>query len=185
MSLSMRAATTDHGNRGSWGVGLIHGPHSQVFGAHFSEMWRMDLRSYQWKRVEYVGEMPVKRALHVAVVVQNSMYVYGGIELSDTWRFEFGTRKWHLLVPAPTSKDPSHPGACAAAPRRCEPTQATRVHSTTGSVAEPFLRHSLLICHGCRPTTCTSRRRRPKLLLHFRGWQGAQLATAMVCCSTL
>jgi hypothetical protein len=123
----MRAAATHHGNRRR-GVEFIHGPHSQVFGAHFSEMWRMDLRSYQWKKVEYVGEMPVKRALHAAVVVQNSMYVYGGLELSDTWRFEFGTRKWYLLVSAPTSKDPNHPGACAAAPRRCEPTHSNAHH---------------------------------------------------------
>ena len=81
-----------------------------VFGAHFSEMWRLDLRSFQWRMVEYVGAAPPKRALHAATVVKNSMYVYGGLELSDTWRFDFGTRKWHLLVATQTAQDPNHPG---------------------------------------------------------------------------
>ena len=37
-----------------------------VFGAHFSEMWRLDLRSFVWRKVVYAGAAPVKRALHAA-----------------------------------------------------------------------------------------------------------------------
>lgn len=83
-----------------------------MFGAHFTEMWRLDLFSFQWNKVNYKGDVPPKRALHAAAVVQSSMYVYGGLELSDTWRFDFATKKWHLLVPSPSWKDPNHPGEC-------------------------------------------------------------------------
>lgn len=81
-----------------------------VFGAHFSEMWRLDLRSFTWKRVQYANRAPPKRALHAAVVFGNSMYVYGGLELSDTWRFDFMQRTWEMLVPGQTNKDQNHPG---------------------------------------------------------------------------
>ena len=82
-----------------------------VFGAHFSEMWRMDLRTFQWRQVQYKGAAPPKRALHAAVVIRNSMYMYGGLELSDTWRFDFVSFKWTLLVPSLDAKDPNHPTA--------------------------------------------------------------------------
>eukprot|EP00966_Prymnesium_polylepis_P209165 4845431-Prymnesium_polylepis.2 len=74
-------------------------------------MWRLDLRTFAWKRVEYASAAPPKRALHAAVVLGTSMYVYGGLELSDTWRYDFPSRKWTMLVAAQTgNKDPNHPG---------------------------------------------------------------------------
>lgn len=82
-----------------------------VFNAHFDEMWRLDLRTFQWRKVEYASSAPAKRALHAAVVVHKSMYVYGGLERSDTWRFDFDSRTWHLLVPTLNAKDPNHPKA--------------------------------------------------------------------------
>ena len=42
-----------------------------IFNAHFDELWRLDLRSYQWRKVEpRSGPRPPKRALHSAVEIQ-------------------------------------------------------------------------------------------------------------------
>mmetsp|Transcript_1119 Transcript_1119/g.2384 ORF Transcript_1119/g.2384 Transcript_1119/m.2384 type:complete len:379 (-) Transcript_1119:1986-3122(-) len=100
-----------------WMYGGDDGGHKRsmfnyVFGAHFSEMWRMDLRTFQWRKVNYAaGAVPPKRALHAACVIGSAMYVYGGLELSDTWRFDFPTRKWQLLAAPLDAKDPNHPNA--------------------------------------------------------------------------
>ena len=96
-----------------------------IFQAWFDEMWRFDLRAYSWQQVRSLGKpQPVKRALHSAVVIGDSMFMYGGLELADTWRYDFAKRSWSLLVPPPhdtDTKDASHPGrrhafAAAASP---------------------------------------------------------------------
>ena len=41
-----------------------------IFNAHFDELWRLDLRTYQWRKVEpRSGPRPPKRALHAAVEI--------------------------------------------------------------------------------------------------------------------
>eukprot|EP00966_Prymnesium_polylepis_P298733 6903554-Prymnesium_polylepis.1 len=72
--------------------------HNYVFGAHFSEMWRFDLRTFQWRPVQYATSAPLKRALHAAAIVGDAMYVQGGLELSDTWRYDMPTRTWKALA---------------------------------------------------------------------------------------
>ena len=47
-----------------------------VFQAWFTEMWRFDLRTYVWHKVEYKSACPSKRALHGAVAIGDSMYVH-------------------------------------------------------------------------------------------------------------
>ena len=82
-----------------------------IFQAWFDELWRFDLRSYVWQKVRYASTTsPSKRALHSAVVVGRSMYVYGGLELADTWRFDFATSEWIRVMAAPAEGDESHPG---------------------------------------------------------------------------
>ena len=83
--------------------------HNYVFGAHFNEMWRLDLRSFEWRKVIFEGDTPVKRALHASAVLGNEMYVHGGLELSDTWKFHFPTRTWQELATG-QADDGNHPG---------------------------------------------------------------------------
>jgi len=96
--------------------------HNYVFHAWFDQLWRFDLRSYTWLRVNPKdGIVPPKRALHSAVVVGSAMYVYGGLEREDTWKYDFTTSRWTLLLDGPRNRYTSHPGrrhAHAAAP--CE-----------------------------------------------------------------
>ena len=54
-----------------------------VFQAWFNELWRFDLRTYTWQQIRPNGPPPPKRALHAAVAIGDSMYVYGGLELAD------------------------------------------------------------------------------------------------------
>lgn len=84
-----------------------------IFQSWYKELWRFDLRTYSWSQVKPMGAAPAKRALHSAVVIGDSMYVYGGLELADTWRYDFGPKTWTLVVPPPAdthTKDGSHPG---------------------------------------------------------------------------
>ncbi len=75
-----------------------------IFQAWFDELWRFDLRSYTWQQVRSLSKpAPVKRALHAAVVIGDGMFVYGGLELADTWRYDFAKRTWSLLVPRHTT----------------------------------------------------------------------------------
>jgi len=38
------------------------------------------------------------------------MYVYGGLELADTWRYDFEPSTWTLLIATPADGDETHPG---------------------------------------------------------------------------
>jgi len=101
---------------GLWMFGGDDGGHktsmnNYIFNAHFDELWRLDLRTYQWRKVEpRSGPRPPKRALHAAVEIMGSMYVYAGLGLADTWRYDFQTKEWTLLLPEPNEADKSHPG---------------------------------------------------------------------------
>ena len=82
-----------------------------IFGAHFDEIWRFDLRTYNWRKVQpRAGVAPPKRALHTAVEIASSMYIYGGLGLADTWRYDFQTKEWTMLADAPAEGDTNHPG---------------------------------------------------------------------------
>ena len=119
----MSAVVFEHG---MWVFGGDDGGHKHsmnnyVFGAHFDELWRLDLRTYAWRRVKPAdGVAPPKRALHQAVVLGASMYVYGGLGKADLWRYDFGGGRWTQLMAAPGEEDDeAHPGvrhAFAAAP---------------------------------------------------------------------
>ncbi len=98
-----------------------------IFGAWFDELWRFDLRTYAWQLVRTSGtETITKRALHSAVVIGDSMYVYGGLEKADLWRYDFRGSRWALLDRGPNEGNspapgPNHPGrrhafAAAATP---------------------------------------------------------------------
>ena len=97
-----------------WMFGGDDGGHKKsmfnyIFQAWFDEMWRLDLRTYVWHKVRHE---PLRQLLG-AVVVGESMYLYGGLELADTWRYDFKSSTWQLLVPPPANtdvKDDSHPG---------------------------------------------------------------------------
>ena len=81
-----------------------------VFQAWFEEMWRFDLRTYVWHKVKYNSACPSKRALHSSVAIGTSMYVYGGLELADLWRYDFGPSTWTRLMDTPAEGDATHPG---------------------------------------------------------------------------
>lgn len=112
-----------------WMFGGDDGGHKKsmfnyIFQSWFDELWRFDLRAYTWRHIAPANQAPPKRALHSAVVIGDAMYVYGGLELADTWRYDFGPKTWTLIVPPPAdthTKDGSHPGrrhafAAAATP---------------------------------------------------------------------
>lgn len=184
-----------------WMYGGDDGGHKRsmfnyVFGAHFSEMWRMDLRTFQWRKVNYAaGAVPPKRALHAACVIGSAMYVYGGLELSDTWRFDFPTRKWQLLAAPLDAKDPNHPNAIEhpAHPGPPPPPAARRDHAPRARAdrppraAFPTLPELpeltyVYVAHATgRPTARPQGRRGRQLFLRFRRGAGERNALLRCC----
>ena len=123
-----------------WMYGGDDGGHKKsmfnyIFQAWFDELWRFDLRTYVWHKVSYNSAAPSKRALHSAVVVDKSMYVYGGLELADTWRYDFEPSTWTLLIATPADGDETHPGAL----RRCDTTRSRALFSNLPTTPPPFL----------------------------------------------
>lgn len=67
---------------------------------------RYDVDQQEWDTVDPVGSGPVpkKRRGHVAVIIGNSMYIFGGADesdkpLQDIWRFNFDARTWNEIQP--------------------------------------------------------------------------------------
>ncbi|EOD24830.1 hypothetical protein EMIHUDRAFT_115773 [Emiliania huxleyi CCMP1516] len=80
--------------------GHKHSLHNYVFKAWNSELWRLDLSSFTWSSVTPAGRAPPKRALHSQPpAAGDAMYVYGGLERDDTWRFSFAARAWTKVRP--------------------------------------------------------------------------------------
>ena len=74
----------------------------------FNDLWRFDLYTMRWFKVDTTGRVPCKTTQHCSAVVRNSMFVYGGVGEScclwsslyelkyekDEWmKFDFGKKK--------------------------------------------------------------------------------------------
>jgi hypothetical protein len=114
-----------------WMFGGDDGGHKKsmfnyVFKAWFDELLRFDLKTYVWHKVEPSSETrPPKRALHGAVTIGQSMYVYGGLEVSAASRqarrcpHEHATDAAHLAArPLGPIPDPANTPAPPAPPPR-------------------------------------------------------------------
>ncbi len=63
------------------------------------ELYMFDIKSHSWEFVLPKGQRPGARYLHSAVVVGDSMVIFGGNDKAsgDVWSFNFATRRWKLL----------------------------------------------------------------------------------------
>ena len=100
---------------GLWFYGGDDGGHkysmnNYVFGAHYDDLWRFDLRGNKWAQLQPPAPLPPKRALHSAVVVGGAMYVYGGLKRADLWAYDFGRNTWRMLIDEPSTSGAVHPG---------------------------------------------------------------------------
>lgn len=71
-----------------------------VRGVRTSEMYRYYFKENRWEYVEYQGrKQPPKRAGHSMVVLNDSLFVFGGkdednYKLNDLWEFNLTTNIW-------------------------------------------------------------------------------------------
>ncbi len=68
-------------------------------GYDMDELYMFDIKSHSWEFVLPKGQRPAARYLHSAVVVGDSMVIFGGNDKAsgDVWSFNFATRRWKLL----------------------------------------------------------------------------------------
>jgi len=64
-----------------------------------SDIWEYDITKEEWKKLEVKGKIPEGRSCHAAVLQDNSMFIYGGINedddsLGDLWEFNLTTNTW-------------------------------------------------------------------------------------------
>ena len=68
-------------------------------GYDMDELYMFDIASRKWELIVPKGPKPGARYLHTAVVVKDSMVVFGGNdkECGDVWNFKFSNRRWTQL----------------------------------------------------------------------------------------
>ncbi len=80
-----------------------------------NDLWEYGFESGQWKKIEPITkEMPCKRSGHSAVIYQDKMYIFGGVDdeinrLNDLWEFDLKKKTWcELKVENPPASRNSH-----------------------------------------------------------------------------
>ncbi|KAA6426624.1 MAG: hypothetical protein FRX49_03734 [Trebouxia sp. A1-2] len=76
-----------------------HGNGGYELGYDMDELYVFDIKSHSWELVLPKGQRPAARYLHSAVVVGDSMVIFGGNDKAsgDVWSFQFAARRWKLL----------------------------------------------------------------------------------------
>eukprot|EP00397_Hematodinium_sp_SG-2012_P039098 GEMP01042634.1.p1 GENE.GEMP01042634.1~~GEMP01042634.1.p1 ORF type:complete len:502 (+),score=78.77 GEMP01042634.1:151-1656(+) len=66
----------------------------------------------QWTVVHFTGNPPRQRSLHVGIVVNDGLYIFGGYDgsnrVNDFYKFDFKTSRWSLIMatsPLPSARD--------------------------------------------------------------------------------
>jgi len=85
--------------------------------SRLGDLWRLDLESHMWERVEWNGDGPYPLSSHAMVhdPVANQLIIYGGMSAprfpsdplwrNDVWQFSLETREWSVVH----SSDPFNP----------------------------------------------------------------------------
>jgi hypothetical protein len=55
-------------------------------GGHYNDTWSFEISTRKWTELECIGPIPPHRAAHAAVLVDDVMYVFGGLNIDRTNR---------------------------------------------------------------------------------------------------
>ena len=79
-----------------------------------NELYRLDLSSCTWTRVEGAGSLPEPRSFHAMVSVKDKLYVFGGCgtsgRLNDLHSFDSESGSWKELQSSEAIKVSNRPG---------------------------------------------------------------------------
>src|SRR5690606_20507674 len=88
----------------------------------YADVHRFCFRTEKWERIKTKGISPCKRSYHSAVIVGDSMYVFGGervvrkipFYMDDTWELNLKEHKWYNVGKGSLEKPPKRclHGAC-------------------------------------------------------------------------
>eukprot|EP01062_Namystynia_karyoxenos_P012596 TRINITY_DN14543_c0_g1_i2.p1 TRINITY_DN14543_c0_g1~~TRINITY_DN14543_c0_g1_i2.p1 ORF type:complete len:599 (+),score=131.41 TRINITY_DN14543_c0_g1_i2:79-1797(+) len=87
--------------------------HTHIWGAHYSDAWRLDLSTRRWELLQQHGEKPGARQGHTALVWQDYAIVFGGMtstqestqdsrylsDVSDLWLWGLKDHRWSEVRP--------------------------------------------------------------------------------------
>lgn len=56
----------------------VFGGFNRVENTHFNDIYKLDLSSFEWSKVETTGVLPRRRRRQCCVMVKDKMYMFGG-----------------------------------------------------------------------------------------------------------
>ena len=68
-------------------------------GYDMDELYMLDLKSRTWELITPKGSKPAARYLHSAVLLKDTMVIFGGNDKTcgDVWSFKFKSHRWTQL----------------------------------------------------------------------------------------
>ena len=68
-------------------------------GYDMDELYMFDLQTHAWELIIPKGAKPAARYLHTAVLIKDTMVIFGGNDKAsgDVWSFKFKSRRWTQL----------------------------------------------------------------------------------------
>lgn len=72
-----------------------------VYRGFMNDMYAFHLKTGVWKKIEMSGNIPSARSTHTAVVMNESMFIFGGERkpayFNDLYCYEFTTKEWKIV----------------------------------------------------------------------------------------
>jgi N-acetylneuraminic acid mutarotase len=91
--------TASGGKRSMWVFGGM--THQYV---PLNDLWKLNIESMSWEHPEITGFAPFPRMLHVAVIIEDSMFIHGGsannLLLEDFHKYDAKTNTWTEMLPS-------------------------------------------------------------------------------------
>ncbi|CAG9311833.1 unnamed protein product [Blepharisma stoltei] len=127
----------------------IHSDFMYIFGGFddefYSDLWRLDLHTYEWFPVTPKNDPPIGRSGHSAVVYKNRILIFGGMkdvghETNELFCYDIIKNKWLLLCEEDNSEEMSRISYAASVfPRRRSKLVKKRNSSNDRSDTKPSL----------------------------------------------
>jgi len=80
-------------------------------GEKLNDLWKLDLRTYNWEQIHGLGQVPTPRSGQTAILYKDYMIIFGGMrditkETNEMYSYEFSSNIWTMFQDEQQIKDP-------------------------------------------------------------------------------